>query len=441
MNLFNKIKRKWFVRNKKRARSKISLGFSRFSKKKVKKIRKYNFKNSIVISLLILLLLLLVFWIGFCIYKVINLKLNLAYKDSISQDREDWTAEDKINLLLVGMDSREDSYGYIDALAILMLDPRDHSVGIFNINSNVSVFLAEQDKYVKIKSLYNEGIFSGNSVPISLVIQGVEDLTSIRIDRYIMLNEDETVNIVDSLGGVYINNSQEIIDKDISGGNGSFNLKSGSFRLTGNDFLNYLRVDDDGVDNKLMRQVDGLEGFLKRVSSYMLFIKFPYIIDEISDEVYTDLTKKELFYFAYEVMRLSDIRSSYMKESSLNKVDGILLVVEDELDKDIQTVFIDNSVGKEQARVEIFNSTSIKGLAAYRARWLRNIGVDVIRVGDSAEVFEKTTIYTREKGKYDNTINAVVESFPEEFEIYEGEMPGWVCTGDIIIVLGNNGEV
>jgi len=87
MNLFNKIKRKWFVRNKKRARSKISLGFSRFSKKKVKKIRKYNFKNSIVISLLILLLLLLVFWIGFCIYKVINLKLNLAYKDKINMLR------------------------------------------------------------------------------------------------------------------------------------------------------------------------------------------------------------------------------------------------------------------------------------------------------------------------------------------------------------------
>jgi hypothetical protein len=194
----------------------------------------------------------------------------------------------------------------------------------------------------------------------------------------------------------------------------------------------------------MYRQAVGVEGFLKRVTSYVVFLKLSKFLDVSSKHIHTDLSKSELIWVVYKLMRFKEVKTSYSRLSSLRRVETERAIeyypILDQLDQDIKKVFIDERVGKEQARVEVFNSTSVKGLASSKARWLRNIGVDVIRVGDSATNLEKTTIYTREEGVYTYTIDAIKRSFNEDVEVMEGELPNLVSTGDVIVVLGENGS-
>ena len=207
--------------------------------------------------------------------------------------------------------------------------------------------------------------------------------------------------------------------------------------------MSYVRADDDGVENKLRRQVIATEGLFKRLISYTAFIKLLGVLNVIEEYVYTDLSRSEIMYLAYEVARFREINSAFMTSSSLQatNMEGrmVNLPIFDKLDEDIQGVFVDSRIGKEQARVEIFNSTSIRGLAAFRARWLRNIGIDIIRVGDTAEIYKKTTIYVREADRYKHTINAIKKTFDEEIDVTH-KMPDFVCTGDVVVVIGENAE-
>ena len=344
--------------------------------------------------------------------------------------------------MLIGLDKRDGEYGFVDAVLLVMLDPVEDSIGIFNVNTDTTIYISKYNRSVKIKNLYNYGILEADEVPVQLFVDTVENLVSIKINKYVVVDEEGLVSISEALGGVYIHNSSDLEDNDIKTSSGSYKLSSGSYRLKGGDFLHFIQADDDGLDHRFLRQNESTEGLLKRLSGYMIVIKGPVLLDAITRNIKTNLTKNEMIRIIYEISKSKEVRTAYMSESVMETVktenDISYYPIYDYLDQEIQKVFVDSLVGKEQARVEIFNSTSIKGLAAFRARWLRNIGIDVIRVGDCSDKFEKTTIFTREEKKYNNTIEAVKKSFSEETVVKEGELPSWVCTGDVVIVLGSN---
>lgn len=438
--LITKFKRKLKFRSRKR---KKKARFSLFSVRKgggKGKGMRQRMKNISLTFLIICLALLIFIWIIACIHKLITADLKRGYKDDAV--KTEWRGGGRMNVLLVGMDRREGEFGYIDALLVVMIDPQDRKVGIFNLNVDTTVNMGAGQEY-RLRGLYNQGILNSKQAPIQFVAKGVETLLSLEINRYILLDEEGLIDLANSLGGIYVDNKSAIEDADIGKDRGNFSLPEGSFRLGGEDFLNYLRSDDDGQANKLVRQLDGTKGLLKRIASYNVFIRFLKLVDVFEDKVYTDLAKPELIRIGYELMRAQEINSAFMGKSSLQEQTSgeevVYYPVFDVLDEDIQAVFGDPSISKEQARVEIFNSTNIFGLGAFRARWLRNIGVDVIRVGDTSKHYEKTTVYTGEKKKYVNTINAIKKSFKENVEFVEG-MPDFICTGDVIIVLGANVE-
>ncbi|MFC1780198.1 LCP family protein [Patescibacteria group bacterium] len=448
-DLIQKIKRKvksGFTLKTKKKKSLLGLSYSR-RKSSGKKKGRGKFKNAIILTILIGCVLLLL--VGFLInvYKLGSVKFEKAYKDdSIVEDGEEWTGEGRINILLIGMDKREGEFGFVDALAVVMVDSSDSSIGVFSINPDIVITVPQEPTHQsRLRNLYNWGILENKGIPIEILTSGVESLLSIKIDRYLIINEEGLVELVNVLGGVYVKNSSSFSDSDIqSSVGGNFDLEEGSYRLSGSDLLSFLQADDDSIDNKLHRQVIGIEGFLKRATSYIAFLKLSTFLDISSKQIYTDLSKSELIWVVYKIMRFKEVKTSYSRLNSLRSVETERAIeyypTLDQLDQDIQKVFIDKRVGKEQARVEVFNSTSVKGLASSKARWLRNIGVDVIRVGDSAASLEKTTIYTREEGKYTYTIDAIKRSFDEDVEVMEGELPNLVSTGDVIVVLGENGS-
>jgi hypothetical protein len=106
------------------------------------------------------------------------------------------------------------------------------------------------------------------------------------------------------------------------------------------------------------------------------------------------------------------------------------------IDKDINNIFFDLEVFKEQARIEVLNASGIRGLATNRSRWVKNIGGRVIQVGNSFEPSDITKIYVKEIEKYPITITELTRFLGEDTQIITKEYPNR-HVGDIVIILGS----
>jgi LCP family protein required for cell wall assembly len=438
LNLFNRLKRNISLKKrnskKKKKNSKYYSGskgrgiFSEFSK----------YKNGFVLLLLFGLALFIVGWLIYCLLQVAILDLEPAYKDEKIESVYEWRGDGRINIMFVGLDKREGEFGYVDALLVAVIDPQSQSIGIFDVNVDTAVFLPHIERHEKIRNLYSWGVIEDTVVPVDLLCEKVENLLSLKLNRYFIMDERSLIDLVDNLHGVTVYNPTELTGQNTDS---DLVLDKGTFRLNGEDFLDFVSTGEHSNDEKLQRQINAFEGLIKRISSYLLLIKVPSITAIFENDVRTNITKNELMRLAYTMAQIQEVNSSYMGNGTLieqHYVYGIYRIpLYEKLDEDIQGVFVDTQIGKEQARVEIFNSTDISGLASFRARWLKNIGIDVIRVGDTAEIYGKTTIYCKEEGIYDHTLEAIRKTFDEEIDILY-ETPDIISTGDIVIIIGEN---
>ncbi|MDD3647825.1 MAG: LCP family protein [Candidatus Dojkabacteria bacterium] len=400
-------------------------------------VRNKNLSNLVLTFIVIIVLLGIVGWTVFSAYKLFSFNLKRAYRDERVIDRQ-WKGDSRLTILFVGLDGREGEYAYADAILLLMIDPDAKTLGVFDINPDAVVYVPEYDTEEKLRNVYNRGVIGKESIPVLLLKKRIERLFSIQIDRYVVVKEEGLVEIVDSLGGVYVNNENDLVDSDA--GEKGINLSVGSFRLNGEDYLGYVSADILGTEAKLMRQNEGIINLLQRTVNYAAFLKIPQIIDTISDNVKTDLSRAEILRLGIAISRSNDVKSGYTKNNAFDveENNSKLIPVWEEIDRELQEIFIDPQIGKEQARVEVFNSTGTIGLGSLHARWLRNMGVDVIRVGDTSEIFERTTIYAKDPGEFIHTIKGIKKSFDEEPEVIEGEPDDVVTTGDVILIIGNN---
>lgn len=440
-SVITKIKRKSHRNRRKKRGTRVSF----LSRKTASSRKKPSGLYARVRSYLPLFVILLLtggflLWIGSSLYQYINFDLNRAFRDEGESEMTEWRNEDRMTILFAGLDSREGEFGFVDALLLIIVDPVDRSVGMFNVNVDTMVYQPEVGESVPIRNIYNRSVLEPDAIPIQSLMQGVETLLSIKIDRYVLVEEEGVERIVDALGGVYVHNEADIIDDDIKTSNGSFSLPEGSFRLGGVDYLRFVRADAGGSEQKLQRQVEALHAVLKRITSYSILFRTPQFLQAIDDNVATNITKSELIRLFTQLLLVKDAKRSITTNQALQNIGGApprYVPIYEKLDEDIQVVFIDYEIGKEQARVEVFNATNIQGLAGFRARWLQNIGVDVIRVGDTARQYQKTTIHTNAPQDFKSTIAGIERLFEEEVMVLEEEPP-FVTTGDIIIVLGDN---
>jgi anionic cell wall polymer biosynthesis LytR-Cps2A-Psr (LCP) family protein len=407
-------------------------------KKKGKKIFEIKLNKLFATGVTLLAVIIFFGLIFLYLYSFLHFQPKRAYKDDKSRPVSEWRENDRLTILLVGLDRTEDEFAYIDALTVLIFDPSDQSVGIFDINVNTTVYSGEYQRNFQLKNLYNWAVLENKDSPVSLVKFHVEKLLAVKIDRYIATDKQGLIKITDNLGGISVNNPISFSDHDLQEEGRDFSLAKGIYRLNGEKFYNFLCADDDGISLKYFRQLEGVKGILKRMNSYIVFIKLPTLLKTIEENLYTDFSKQELMRLIFDIMRIKDIKTAFMGANALEKrSDETYIPNLDIIDQDLATVFSDTRVNKEQARVEIFNSTNIKGLGTLRARTLKNSGVDVIRVGDISINYNKTTIFTKDQQKYFYTINAIKKTFDEEIDVRE-DIPSIVYTADLVIVLGDN---
>ncbi|MBO9597678.1 MAG: LCP family protein [Cohnella sp.] len=197
--------------------------------------------------------------------------------------------KDPFCILLLGVDERPWDRGRSDTMILLSIQPAKHSALAISIPRDTRVLIPKRETYDKINHAY---AFGGTSLSVS----AVERLFGVPIAYYMKTNMEGIVDIVDTVGGVDVDNARRFTYEGVS-------FPKGEQHLDGTNALLYVRMrkeDPNGDFGRTERQRQLLSAIIDRVVSFRSLGKLPHILSKLSEDVRTNLTSGDLFDLATE---------------------------------------------------------------------------------------------------------------------------------------------
>lgn len=142
----------------------------------------------------------------------------------------------------------------------------------------------------------------------------------------------------------------------------------------------------------------------------------------------------------YSMSALTLENSKYTNDENSNSGDVVKVLNTVEYDKEFRRKYskmVDKDLEKERVRIEVYNASTISGIAAQLGRKIINSGGDVVRYGNAPELAQKTKVFVPNIDDFQNSYSLVAEILSEKYEIINGR-PEFMTTGDIIIVIGED---
>ena len=191
--------------------------------------------------------------------------------------------KDPFLLLLLGVDERSRDRGRSDTMLLLAIHPGSKSVKVLSIPRDTRLRLPEVEREEKINHAYAYG---GSA----LAVAAVERLLGVPIAYYVRTNMEGFQDIVDTVGGVSVDNA-------FAFSNEGFDFPQGTLALNGEEALAYVRMryDDPKGDfgrNDRQRQV------LRAIGGNVMDVgsagKLPGLLSRLSEYVRTNLRRDDM---------------------------------------------------------------------------------------------------------------------------------------------------
>lgn len=198
------------------------------------------------------------------------------------------------NVFVTGMDT----YGKISTVSrsdvnmVVSVNPQTHQILFTSI---------PRDYYVKlhgIETSYKDKLTHAGIHGIDVSIKTVEDLLDIDINYYAKVNFTSLIKLVDTLGGIDIENDMDFAASyNENGKDVYFKYKKGNIHLNGEAALAYAReryslTMGDLARNKHQQII--LEGIIKKVLSPSVITKYNSILDSLEDNFITNMSSKDI---------------------------------------------------------------------------------------------------------------------------------------------------
>lgn len=361
------------------------------------------------------------------------LKLEIKpYPDANVDISSSWGGGDRLNIAVLGLDRKTTGHTFVDRVVVLHINPESKKLGIFATNtkfiSNLNLNTSDS-----IKNSYILAEEGGKG--LQYTINALEDLLGIKIDRYIVIDNQGVNNIFINTPLPEVEIPEDIVDPDFKV------IEKGDRKLSAEELYNYLASDVDGEDQSLERLVKLVRDMVKDLSKITTLITIQSRTEVLLSNLNTNLDKKELvhlFLFLRE-LRSDQIKIAYTRDDVLNIIGDNAekwSPIYENIDRDLSTIFDNPSVRLEQAKIEILNATNIPGLASTRSRLLENAGCRVVRVGNTSDFYDTNYIYVKDPEKYKETIKEINAVFSHDIEIIEDEYP-YRHIGDLVIIIAN----
>jgi LCP family protein required for cell wall assembly len=307
----------------------------------------------------------------------------------------EWTGAERLNVLLLGIDSRGDSSTTqnTDTMIVLSLDP---------VNKTAAMLSIPRDTYIERPGVFVDKInaayaFGGPDLSRRVV----EDLLGVRINAYALVDFDAFTKIVDAVGGVVIDVKRPVRDESYPTpdyGVERLDIAAGPQLMDGQTALRFARSRHDTNDySRAQRQQLVLSALRTRLAEGDYLRGLPALIDRVGSAVQTNFDPANVIPLAQFGTGIdgSAIRSEVLYpcggsyphcELRYSGGDsGFYLIPDRAKIRDLAAaLFYDPQVKSEGASVEVRSAGARNGLAQSVADRLTERAFTVSTVSDGA---------------------------------------------------------
>jgi LCP family protein required for cell wall assembly len=191
-----------------------------------------------------------------------------------------------VNILLIGSDRRADARdagdkGRSDTMLLLRLDPQARTISMLSL---------PRDLYVDIPGYMKDRVNVAYTIGgPTLVGKMFEQLTGLPVNHYIDINFTGFVNIVDKLGGIYVDVDRRYYTP-LGAGYMDINLQPGYQRLDGHQAIRFVRFRHDGAGdfNRMVRQQIFLHEVERQAKRWSI-TQLPGLITAFTKNAHSDI--------------------------------------------------------------------------------------------------------------------------------------------------------
>ena len=273
-----------------------------------KLIRKHK-AASAVIALFLICILTVGGVIGALVWGVYHNSIGIVDPDDVDPTadkvqiaREDQKDKDVVNVLLVGSDSRDPDaeMGRSDTMMLVSFNKAEEKATVISFLRDS---LVEIDGYGQSK-LGHTFAYGG----VGLTINTLNKQFDLDIQNYIIINFENLVGIIDELGGIRVNLTEE--EAEYYRANGMPDIQAGDVTLTGSQALAHAR--NRSLDNdfgRTRRQRSVLYGIYNKVMEQKDPQAIMSLITYCMTQVSTNMDVTELYDIATDVMSIEHLRT------------------------------------------------------------------------------------------------------------------------------------
>lgn len=283
----------------------------------------------------LIIILLLVLGIGVYAYSVYSNAKNTVNKEmhdpvetiDTSLTKKKLNETETLNILLLGIDARENENGRSDAIMVMNLNPKTNEMKVVSIPRDARTEIVGKGIQDKINHAYAFGAAAdGPTGGATMSIATVEEFLDIDIDYYVSINMDGLVELVDALGTITVSN-------DVAWTDSKYDFPIGVIEMNGDKTMSYVRMrkeDPSGDFGRTTRHRKVIEGIIQEGATVGSVPKFSSLVDILGNNMSTNMDfddMKKLF-GGYKDTRRNV--SEYMISGSGQKIDGIYYLIPDE---------------------------------------------------------------------------------------------------------------
>lgn len=364
----------------------------------MKKVKKRRKKNKIKRIFLILLLLIATAASFFYFYL-------LSFSEGKSEKSPPIAGKsgELINILIMGVDiggiESDNEPKRTDTILLMNYNPKNKKINIISIPRDTRVVI--HNNWQKINNAHAINGVSG-------LINSVEDLLKVNINYYAKLNYEGFRTLIDNVGGIDMEISQNMYYDDASQ-NLYINFKKGELvHLNGKkaeEFFRWRKNNDgtgliDGDLGRIKNQHLFIEKFIEKLKKPSTLPRIPIMLSTLPKYVETNMGPSDIVKYAYDFLRVEKSNMQIMTLKGEPKYIGRVsyFIYDENANRDIVSVFRGQAsenaydTDTKDIKVKILNGTNTNGLAATIGNKMRQKGFSRVSVGNTKKAKESKII-------------------------------------------------
>lgn len=364
----------------------------------------------------------------------------------------------RVNILLLGVgDKGHDGENLSDTIMVLSYDVATKQVAMISIPRDLYVKIGEYGS-AKINAAHAYGeYYKYQGGGPALAVQTVSQVLDIPIHYYARVNFTGFKDVVDAVGGVDIEVTEDLYDPfypaDDGLGGKDLYIKKGMQHMNGTMALRYARSRETTSDfDRARRQQQVLVAIKTKVMSTDTLLN-PQKIISLANALGTNIkTDFDLSYAQRAIDLFKKVDTAKIKNLVFDNSETGLLTDDSSdtagymlipraglynykaLQAAAKNIFADGTVATEGAKLAVLNGTSTAGLASKAADTLRTQDFNVVTVASAdSQAYAVTTIVDGTNGGKPNTVAALEKLLNAKAE--EGTTESGI---DITVTIGKD---